>query len=76
MKPDDERQDTGRSPLALAGMGLELAITVILVAALGHWLDRLLGTKPWLLVLGAALGMAVAMVNLVRKVRPDGKEGV
>jgi len=76
MKPDDERQDTGRSPLALAGMGLELAITVILVAAGGHWLDRLLGTKPWMLVLGAALGMTVAMVNLVRKVRPDGKEGV
>ena len=76
MKPDDERQENGRSPLALAGMGLELAITVILGAAAGHWLDRLCGTKSWLLVLGATIGMTVAMVNLVRKSRPGGKEGV
>lgn len=76
MKPDDEQPEKGRSPLALAGMGLQLAITVILVAAGGHWLDRLWGTKPWLLVLGAALGMTVAMVNLVRKARPGGKEKV
>lgn len=74
MKPDAERQASGRSPLALAGMGLELAVTVILIAAVGHWLDRLWGTKPWLAVLGAGLGMTVAMVNLVRKVRPGGKE--
>ncbi|MBD3866842.1 MAG: AtpZ/AtpI family protein [Acidobacteria bacterium] len=76
MKPDDETRENGRSPLALAGMGLELAITVILVAACGYWLDRLWGTKPWLSVLGAALGMTVAMVNLVRKARPGGKGGV
>jgi F0F1-type ATP synthase assembly protein I len=57
-------------------MGLELAITVLVVAAVGHWLDRLWGTEPWLLVLGAALGMTVAMVNLVRKARPGGKEKV
>ena len=75
MKPDDERRENGRSPLALAGMGVELAISVILVAAGGHWLDRLCGTEPWLLVLGAAIGMTVAMVNLVRKSRPGGREG-
>ena len=76
MGPDDKRRESGRSPLALAGLGLELAITVILVAAGGHWLDRLWGTKPWLLILGAALGMTVAMANLVRKVRPGDREGV
>lgn len=76
MKPGDEQPEKGRSTLAMAGMGLELAITVILVAVCGHWLDRFWGTKPWLLVLGAALGMTVAMVNLVRKARPGGKEKV
>ncbi len=76
MKSDHERQEDGRSALALAGMGLELAIIVILASAGGHWLDRLWGTKPWLLILGAALGMTVAMANLIRKARPKGKEEV
>ncbi len=69
--PDDEQGGKARSPLALAGLGLELAVTVILTAAGGRWLDRLWGTEPWLLVLGATLGLVLAMYNLIRRVRRE-----
>ncbi len=71
MRPGDEQGGKGRSPLALAGLGLELAVIVILIAAGGRWLDRLWGTEPWLLVLGAGLGMVLAMYNLIRRVRRE-----
>lgn len=40
----------------LMGAGMQFAASIILFLLLGMWLDRTLGTAPWLLVAGAALG--------------------
>ncbi len=46
----------------VTSIGLEFAVP----AALGHGLDRWLGTGPRLAVVGAVLGMAVGMMHVLR----------
>lgn len=42
---------TGTSAGAYAGMGIQFALSILLFLYLGQWLDRRLGTDPWLLLL-------------------------
>lgn len=59
-------QDFGR----YAGLGLQFVLTLVLLGALGWWLDSLWGTGPWLLVTGILLGSVVAFITIVRAVPP------
>jgi hypothetical protein len=48
-------------------VGLEFVITILLVGALGQWLDgRYWGGRGWGVAAGFVLGVAVAFRNLVR----------
>lgn len=38
------------------GAGMQFAAFIAICLFLGMWLDRKLGTAPWLLIAGAALG--------------------
>ena len=40
----------------------------------GYYADRMLGTSPWLLLLGLALGIAAGFVNLFRSVNRADRE--
>ena len=57
-------------PMAVAAYWVSrvtnISLEMVLPAGLGFWLDRRWGTEPWLLSVGACLGMVVAMVSLVR----------
>jgi len=48
---------------------------VLLGVALGWWLDRRFGTKPWFLTGGAFLGAVAGMINYVRRVMRSGSSG-
>ncbi len=48
------------------GLGSQLAASVLFGVAAGHFADREFGTGPWLLLLGAVMGIAVAMIQLYR----------
>jgi hypothetical protein len=51
-------------------VGLELALTILIVAGIGHWLDlRYWPGKNWGLLVGFALGAAAAFRNLMRTSR-------
>lgn len=50
------------------GLGTELMAAVLLGLLGGRWLDSKLGTAPWLLMAGAALGGFSAFWNLYRRV--------
>jgi F0F1-type ATP synthase assembly protein I len=43
-----------------AGVGMQFALTIVVFALAGIWLDKRLGTDPWLVILmvfgGATLG--------------------
>ena len=69
--------------LAIASLGTEFALTEILGAAAGYWLDRKLGTLPWCLVGGVLVGFVLGLVRVLQvaqaanknlpKVKKDGR---
>jgi ATP synthase protein I len=56
----------GTSPVVFAGAGFELAGCILLGLFAGQWVDKRLGTAPWLLILGVFIGAAAGIFNLYR----------
>ncbi len=56
--------DVGR----YAGLGLQFALTMAVLGALGWWLDSKFGTLPWLMVAGIAIGAVGGMIRIVKSV--------
>ena len=52
----------------LSSVGLALVVSTVIGLVGGYYADRWLGTSPWLLLLGLALGIAAGFVNLFRSV--------
>jgi len=57
-------EDTIRSSAQYMGLGLTLALSVLLFLGVGAWLDSKLGTSPILLVLGAFVGAGAGFYSL------------
>ena len=53
----------------LSAVGLTLVVATVLGLAGGYYLDRWLGTSPWLTLIGLLLGIAAGFVNLFRSVK-------
>ncbi len=51
-----------------AGAGIQFALTFLVFGAAGWWLDGRLGSAPWLMIAGIALGATGAFISLVRAV--------
>ena len=52
-----------------AGLGIELAATVVLGALAGRWADRKAGTGGVFTVVGALFGFGVTLYSLIRGLR-------
>ena len=52
----------------LLAVGTVLVVCIVLGYFLGSYLDRKLGTSPWLVVAGVTLGTAAGFVELFRTV--------
>jgi F0F1-type ATP synthase assembly protein I len=50
-------------------LGLTLAVTIVVCAALGYLLDRWLGTSPIFTLVGLVLGIAAAVMTAVARIR-------
>jgi F0F1-type ATP synthase assembly protein I len=55
-------------------LGYTFALSIMLFAGAGYLLDRWLGIRPILTIVGTLLGAAVAFVWVYRKVRQDEAE--
>ena len=53
----------------LSTVGLTLVVATVIGLAGGYYLDRWLGTSPWLTLIGLLLGIAAGFVNLFRTVK-------
>jgi F0F1-type ATP synthase assembly protein I len=51
---------------SMATAGIELGLIFIVLALGGWWLDRKLGTSPWLLLLGCLIGIVGGLYRLIR----------
>ena len=54
--------------LSASSVGLELGIAVILGLLFGMWLDRKLGTEPWMMLVCLCLGLVAGFRNMLRAV--------
>lgn len=54
----------------ISTLGLEIALP----ALGGYWLDQSWGTKPWLLIAGAMLGILVFSFSVIRLSREWGRK--
>jgi len=70
--PSDQQRARAAEPSnahRLASAGIELAGGVLLFAGGGYLLDNWWGTTPWMLVVGAMLGLAGGMYRLIKAVQ-------
>ncbi len=55
--------------LSNSSVGLELGISVIIGMLFGYWLDRKIGTEPWMMILFLVLGLVAGMRGVIRAVQ-------
>lgn len=60
----------GRAPPAAtyATIGIQFALSLLLFLFLGQWLDRRLGTGPWLTLAGVFLGAGASFYGMYRRI--------
>ena len=63
---DRETEETNRKSGIAYGAALALFSSVVAFCGVGWLLDRWLGTKPWLLVLGIVLGAVAGFYQFIR----------
>ncbi len=68
MAPAEERPSRSQTA-QLVNLGTMLFACVAVGLALGYFADRLLGTSPWLVLIGLGLGIGTAGVNFYRTIR-------
>ncbi len=63
----------GPSPMRYAGLGLQLAVSLLVFVWIGQWADRKLGTGGLLTILAALIGFGGTMFSIVRSLNRDNK---
>jgi F0F1-type ATP synthase assembly protein I len=61
--------------LSASSVGLELGISVILGLLFGWWLDKQLGTQPWMMLLFLVFGLIAGFRGVMRAVARAEKAG-
>ncbi len=58
----------------VAGAGITLVVATAGGAVLGYFLDRWLGSSPWLTLIGLGLGIVAGFRELVRTIKAAERE--
>ena len=58
----------------LSSVGFAMVLATVIGLAGGYYLDRWLGTKPWLLLIGLGFGIAAGFVIFFRSVNRANRE--
>ena len=62
-------------PMRYAGLGVQLAVILVVFVLAGQWVDRKLGTEGIFTIVAAFLGFGGTMYSLIRSLtRKDGGE--
>jgi len=70
MRPS--RHPDYRKLAALSSLGLMLPSSIAVGLFMGYFLDKLLGTEPWLLIVFTLLGVASGLLSLFRGLKKLG----
>lgn len=64
----------GTELLRYSSLGLEMGAAIVVGLLIGLWLDRTLGTKPWLTVVFFLLGVAAGFKNIFGLLREQSRK--
>ena len=64
---DPYRRSAVSGTATYAGAGLQFAFSLLAFLFIGQWLDRRLGTDPWLMMLGVFLGAGGGFYAMYRR---------
>lgn len=73
MTEKQDRKQFFRELGRYSALGLEMAVSVLIGLAIGYYLDKWLGTGPWLTVLWIGIGFAAGVRSLYRAALRSGK---
>ena len=51
----------------LSGVAFQFALSLLAFGFIGQWLDKRLGTAPWLLIIGVFVGGGLSFYSMYRK---------
>jgi ATP synthase protein I len=71
---DKPRRPDMRRLAEMTSIGLLLPSSIAVGLFLGYYLDRWLGTAPWLLLIFTLLGVASGLISLLRAIKKDLKD--
>lgn len=75
MKTPDRPGGRGPGGMKYAGLGVQLAVSLLVFVWIGQWLDRKLGTGGLVTVIAAFIGFGGTMYWLIRSLgKKDGPE--
>ncbi len=55
-------------------VGIQLALTVVVLFFIGRWLDDRFGTAPWLMLAGLFLGIVGGLIKFIRSAIELGRQ--
>ena len=73
--PGDDRKRVERQYLRFAGVGVQYALTILVLTLAGIWLDDKLGTAPLFLIVLLLLAFVGATLSLIHQVLGPDKPG-
>lgn len=69
--PDLAKFDSPWRAIGFAGLvGVDFAICIVAGVLIGRYVDRLLSTNPWCMLIGLLLGLATGVYSVYRLIRP------
>lgn len=73
MNPPESGGNRSPGPMRFAGLGIQLAVSLVVFALAGHWADQKLGTGGIITIAAVFLGFGGTMYSLIRTLnRRDG----
>ncbi|HEY4409442.1 MAG TPA: AtpZ/AtpI family protein [Acidimicrobiia bacterium] len=73
--PGDDRKRVERQYLRFAGVGIQYALTILILTFLGIWIDDKTGTAPLFLIVLLLVGFVGATYSLIHQVLGPPKRG-
>lgn len=64
-----------RDLLDASQVGINLVVATFVGLAIGYFLDKFLGTSPWLLIIFLLLGITAGFIQLFRTAKREDKKG-
>ena len=74
MTDRQDRKAFFRELAKYSALGFEMALSVVIGMGIGYYLDRWLGTGPWLMIVWISLGFAAGVRSLYRAAVRSGKD--